>query len=238
MATIKLLVDGGDMKPGPAVGQKLGPLGINIGKVVQEVNQATKDFKGIKVPVELNINKDKSFSINVLSPPTAELLKKELSIEKASGEQKKIKVANASIEQIISVAKIKYPNMLVNNFKSAVKTVVGSCVSAGILIEDKEAKEIEKEIDDGKYDKEIQEMKIDTSPDKRKKLDKYLSEIKAKQETLLKKEEEEKAAEEAKKAEAGKPAGEEEKKEVAEAKEEKAEETKKTAKEEKAKKKK
>ena len=48
MAIIKLLIDGGDMKPGPAVGQRLGPLGINIGKVVQEVNSATKDFKGLK----------------------------------------------------------------------------------------------------------------------------------------------------------------------------------------------
>lgn len=220
---IKLLVDAGDMKPGPAVGQKLGPLGINIGKVVQEINQATANFKGIKVPVELNINKDKTFSINVLSPPTSELLKKELGIEKASGEQEKIKAANASIEQIILVAKTKYPNMLANNFNAAVKTVVGSCVSAGILIENKEAKEIEKEIDEGKYDKEIEEQKTQTSPEKKKKLDKYFAKIKAEQEAVLKKEEEEKAAAEAKKAEAveEKPAEEEieeEKKEEAEEK--------------------
>ena len=88
---VKLLVDGGDMKPGPAIGQRLGPLGINIGKVVQDVNKATKDFKGIKVPVELDIKKDKTFSVNVLSPPTTELIKKELGIEKASGEAKKLK---------------------------------------------------------------------------------------------------------------------------------------------------
>lgn len=198
---VKLLVDGGDMKPGPAVGQKLGPLGINLGKVVQDVNAATKDFKGIKVPVELNIEKDKSFSVKVLSPPTIELLKKELGIEKASREAEKIKAGNASIEQIISVAKTKHPNMLANKFKSAVKTVVGSCVSAGILIESKEAKKIEKEIDEGKYDKEIQEQKTETEPEKKKKLDAYFSEIKAEQDAVLKKEEEEKAAEEARKAE-------------------------------------
>ena len=79
-----------------------------------------------------------------MSPPTIELLKKELGIEKASGEAEKIKAANASIEQIISVAKTKHQNMLANNLKSAVKTVVGTCVSSGILIESKEAKEIEK----------------------------------------------------------------------------------------------
>lgn len=197
---IKLLVDGGDMKPGPAVGQQLGPLGINIGKVVQEVNKATGDFKGIKVPVELNIAKDKTFSIKVLSPPTTELIKKELGIEKASGEPHKIKVANASIEQIISVAKIKYPNMLANNFKSVVKTVVGSCVSAGIMIENKPAKDIEKEIASGKYDKEIKEMRTDTSPEKRKELDEYFKKIQTEQEERLRKEEEAKAAAEAEKA--------------------------------------
>lgn len=207
---IKLLVDGGDMKPGPAVGQKLGPLGINLGKVIQDVNSATKEFKGIKVPVELNIEKDKSFSVKVLSPPTIELLKKELKIEKASGGAAKIKAANASIEQIISVAKTKHPNMLANKFRSAVKTVVGSCVSAGILIESKEPKEIGREIEDGKYDKEIQSQKTDTSLEKRKKLDDFFNKVHAEQEALVKKEEEEKAAEEAKKAEKA-TAGEEKK---------------------------
>ncbi len=198
---VKLLVDAGDMKPGPAVGQKLGPLGINIGKVVQDVNEATKQFKGVKVPVELNINKDKSFSINVLSPPTTELLKKELGIEKASGLHKKIKSGNASIEQIISVAKTKHPNMLAKDFKSAVKTVVGSCISAEILIESKDPRGVIQEIDEGKYDKEIQQQKTETDTEKKKELDSFFSEIKSKQDALVKKETEEKEAEDAKKAE-------------------------------------
>jgi large subunit ribosomal protein L11 len=174
---IKLLVDAGDMKPGPAVGQKLGPLGINMGKVVQEVNEATKKFKGVKVPVELNINKDKTFTVNVLSPPTTELLKKELGIEKASGLHKKIKAGNASIEQIISVAKTKHPNMLAKDFKSAVKTVVGSCISSEILIESRDPRVIIHEIDEGKYDKEIREQKTETSPEKKKELDDFFSRI-------------------------------------------------------------
>ncbi len=230
---IKLLVDGGDMKPGPAIGQKLGPLGINIGKVIQEVNSATKKFKGIKVPIELNIKKDKTFSVNVLSPPTTELLKKELGLEKASGEAKKIKVANASIEQIISVAKTKYPNMLANNFKSAVKSVVGSCVSAGILIENKPAKEVEQEISSGKYDAEIEATKTETSPEKRKELDAFFLKVKAEQEAKLKKEEEEKAVEEAKKESAPAAAGATATEEKKEAKPAAGSEEKKPAKEEK-----
>ena len=100
---IKLLVDGGDMKPGPAIGQKLGPLGINIGKVVQDVNHATKDFKGVKVPVELDIAKDKTFTIKVLSPPTTELLKKEIGIEKASGDHKKVKSGNGTNREMLLI---------------------------------------------------------------------------------------------------------------------------------------
>tara|TARA_Y100000310_G_C20618534_1_gene781978 strand:- start:885 stop:1583 length:699 start_codon:yes stop_codon:yes gene_type:complete len=203
MANLKLMIDGGDMKPGPAVGQQLGPLGINIGQVVQEVNKATQDFKGLKVPVELDIAKDKTFSVKVLSPPTLELVKKELGIEKGSGEPHKIKVANASIEQIISVAKTKYPNMLANDFKAAVKTVVGSCVSAGILIENKSAKDFEQDIVSGKYDSEIENQKTDTDPEKIKKLDDYFKKLEAEQEEILKKEEEEAAEAEAKKAEEG-----------------------------------
>lgn len=199
---IKLLVDGGDMKPGPAIAQKLGPLGINIGKVVLDVNLASKDFKGVKVPIELDIAKNKTYTIKVLSPPTAELLKKELAIEKGSGDHKKVKAANASIEQIISVAKIKSSSLLATNFKSAVKQVVGSCVSLEILIENKEPKEIIQEIDSGKFDLEINSQKTDTSKDKRKQLDNYFSELKTQEAAATKKAEEEKLAEEAKKTEA------------------------------------
>ena len=187
---IKLLVEAGDMKPGPALSQKLGPAGINIGKVIQDVNKATISFKGIKVPIELDVDaKTKNFTINVFTPPVSELLKKELGIEKGSGQHKKINVANAAIEQIISVAQTKMPGMLCKDFKSAVKSVVGSCVSLGILIEDKNPKETEKEIDAGKYDKEISAQTTSASDDKKKKLQEYFSILKLKQDELIKKEE-------------------------------------------------
>ena len=74
---VKLLVEGGSMSPGPALAQKLGPAGINIGQVISKVNDATKDFKGLKVPVELNVDMGtKEFDVQVFSPPTSELLKK------------------------------------------------------------------------------------------------------------------------------------------------------------------
>ncbi len=193
---IKLLVEGGAMQPGPALSQKLGPAGINIGDVISKVNDATKDFKGLKVPVELDVDMNtKEFNIQVFSPPTSELLKKELKLEKASGLQKKMQVGNLSVEQIISIAKQKSSNLLAKDLKSAVKSIVGTCVSLGILIENQPAVDFEKEIDSGKYDKEINEEKTKTSPEKRAELDKYFQELQSKQKKIIEQEEAAKAAE-------------------------------------------
>ena len=212
---IKLLVEGGSMSPGPALSQKLGPLGINIGEIIQKVNDSTKDFKGLKVPVELDIDTGtKEFEVNVFSPPVSELLKKELGVEKGSGIQLKMQVANASIEQIISIAKTKLPNMLCNDLKSAVKTVLGTCVSLGILVENKPAIDVEKWVDSGKYNKEIQEEKTETSQEKKEKLERYFNELHTEQEKAIEKEEAEKeVAKEAKETEITEEAKPEEKKE-------------------------
>ena len=196
---IKLLVDAGDMKPGPAVGQQLGPLGINIGKVVSDVNSSTLEFKGMKVPVELDIDsKTRDFSVKVFSPPTSELIKKEAGIEKGSGTPNKIRLGNISIEQIIKIAKIKNPNMITSSFKSTVKSVVGSCTSLGVFIDNKESKEVEIEIDSGHYDKEISEQLTETSEEKKEKLASFFEKVKDRQDKIA--EQEAKEAEEAAKA--------------------------------------
>jgi len=222
---IKLLVEGGAMQPGPALAQKIGPLGLNVGQIIQKVNDATKNFKGLKVPVELDVNPStKEVEVQVFSPPVSELLKKELGIQKGSGLQHKMQVANASIEQIISVAKTKQQNLLCKDLKSAVKTVIGTCVSLGILVENQPAAELGHQIAGGKFAKEIEEGKTETSPEKKEELDTYFKEVQEKQEKIIKEEEKAKEAE----AEAAeKVEGEEAKPEEEEKKEEKKEEAKK-----------
>lgn len=195
---VKLLVEGGDMQPGPALSQKLGPAGVNIGQVIQKVNEATKNFKGMKVPVEVEIDlSTKNVDIKVFSPPVTELLKKELGIEKGSGLQKKTKVANASIEQIISVSKTKLPNLLSKNLKTAVKSVLGSCLSLGILVENKNPLEVIREIEKGKYEEEIREERIETPSEKKEKLDAYFAQVLSEQEKIKQQEEAAKAVAEA-----------------------------------------
>lgn len=184
---VKLLVEGGNMSPGPALAQQLGPMGINIGQVISQVNEATAEFKGTKVPVELDVDATtKDFKITVKSPPVSELIKKELGIEKAAGDHKKYKAGNITIEEIIKVAKTKLSDALENDLKAMVKTVNGTCVSLGVLVESKPATEVAIEIEEGVYDDAITSGKTIPDEEKKKEMESYFAKIKAEQDTLLK----------------------------------------------------
>ena len=198
---VKLIVDGGNMKPGPAVAQQLGPMGIDLGKISAKVNEETAGFKGMKVPVEIDVDPaTKEFTITVSSPPVSELIKKQLSIKKGSGEPGKVYVGNLAIEEIIFVAKTKMPDMLAKDLKAAVKLVLGSCVALGTFVESKNAKEVETEVEEGKYNSEISQEKTEVSPEKKEELDSFFKEKAAEQAEAKAAEEEAKAAEEEAKA--------------------------------------
>src|SRR3989338_7658640 len=195
---VKLIIDVGKMQPGPAVAQQLGPMGINLGKVISEINTATEGFSGMKVPVEIDADaKTKSFTIKVFSPPVAELLKKEAGIEKGSGVPNNNKVGNLAFETILLIAKTKKADLLCKDLKSSIKTIVGSCVSLGLLIDNKDPKEIEKEIDSGNYKKEIEKEVTIVSEEKKESLKKYFVEVISRQEKAKKVAEEAAAAAEA-----------------------------------------
>lgn len=156
--TIKLLIDGGKASPGPATAPKLSAYKLNINEIFKEINDKTKEYAGIKVPVKIVIDKNtKEYEILIGIPPVSSLIKKELGIEKAkiTEEDKtagKTSLGNLSMEQCVKIAKLKIDELLAKDFKSAVKQVVGVAVSMPITIEDKQPKEVIKEIDDGKWD--------------------------------------------------------------------------------------
>ena len=169
MATEKLdlLVEGGKATADQNTAQKLGPLGV-LQKVLSSVNEKTASFAGIKVPVKVSVDTDtREFTITIGTPPVSELIKKEFNIKKGSGTPDKQKIANMSIEDAIKVAKMKRDSMHVNSLKSAVKSVVGSANSMGVLVEGKQAIDTCKEIDEGKYDIQIKAETIETPKDKR-----------------------------------------------------------------------
>jgi large subunit ribosomal protein L11 len=155
---IKALVDGGNVSAGPPLGPALGPLGVNIGAVVNVINEKTKDFEGMKVPVKVVVDPaTKEFEIEVGSPPTSALIMKELGIEKGSGDVKESVAGDLSIEAAKKIARMKKDSMLSSSLKAAVKEVLGACVSMGITVEGKPAKEVQREITQGAYDDRFKE---------------------------------------------------------------------------------
>ncbi|MEM7826115.1 MAG: 50S ribosomal protein L11 [Candidatus Aenigmatarchaeota archaeon] len=154
---IELLVEGGKASPGPTTAPKLSAYKLNVGEVFKKINEKTKEYEGLQVPVKIIVDKEKgSYEIEVGIPPVASLIKKELGFVKpekgAEGEKKQVFMGDLKLEQCIKIAKIKMPELLVKDLKSAVKCVIGTAVSMPLTIEGKKPKEILKEIEEGKYD--------------------------------------------------------------------------------------
>jgi large subunit ribosomal protein L11 len=151
--TVELLISGGQATAGPPLGPALGPLGVNVMMIVNKINELTKDYAGMKVPVKVLVDPDtKQFEVTIGTPTTPALIVSELKIEKGSGTPHTAKVGNLTMEQVIKVAKIKRPELLAKTLKLAAKEVLGSCVSMGVTVENKDPREVQKEIDEGKHD--------------------------------------------------------------------------------------
>ncbi len=157
--TFNFLIDGGKATGGPPIGPSLGPLGLNILQVVNTINEKTKEFEGMKVPVKVIVDPEtKEFEVEVGVPSTSALIVKELRIQKGASNVKTEKVGNLDIKTAIKIAKIRYPLSLAKTLKSCLKEVVGTCVSMGVTVNGKDPKEIIKEIDEGIYDDIIKKI--------------------------------------------------------------------------------
>lgn len=182
---IKALVEAGSASAGPPLGPQLGPLGVNIGEVVSTINQETKEFEGMQVPVTVIVDEEsKDFEIEVGTPPTSAMIKEEVDLDSLSPHPEKEKVANMLIEQCIKIAKAKMPDLNAPHMKSAVKQIVGACLTSGILVEDKDPREVCREIDEGKYDEEIENEKTELTEEEKEALRKEREEMKEKMEEM------------------------------------------------------
>ena len=151
-STVRVLVEGGKATAAPPLGPALGPLGVNIGQVVSEINNKTKDFKGMLVPAIVTVDSDtKEFTIEIGTPPTSELLKKEADVKKGTSNPITDKIADLKIQQIIKVAKMKQDSLLGKDLVNKAKEILGTCQSLGIMVEGKDAHEVIEAIDKGEY---------------------------------------------------------------------------------------
>ncbi len=155
--SINVLVTGGEASAGPPLGPALGPLGVNVLGIVNEINKQTADFKGMRVPVKVEVDTDtKQFVISVGTPTTSALIAKESGIPKGSAKPNLDFVGDMTMDKVVNIAKSKIAGSYAASIKSAAKEVVGSCVSMGVKIEGKDAREFMKEIDAGKWDSKLQ----------------------------------------------------------------------------------
>ena len=151
---VEALLSGGEATAGPPIGPAIGPLGVNVLQIVNRINELTKGYSGMKVPVRVIVDVDtKAFEVEIGTPTTSALIVKELGIEKGSGNPKVEKAGNLTVEQVVKIAKMKLPGSYALSENSAAKEVLGSCISMGITVDGRDPREIQKEISEGKWDK-------------------------------------------------------------------------------------
>jgi large subunit ribosomal protein L11 len=156
--TVAALVTGGEANAGPPLGPSLGPLGVNVMSIVKEINEKTKDYAGMRVPVRIHVNTEtKEFSVEVGVPTAAALIVKESGIQKGAATPKATVVGNLTISQVAKIAKAKKPQSYGSSIKAVVKEVAGTCVSMGVTIEGEDPRQLAKEIDSGKWDMKLGE---------------------------------------------------------------------------------
>ncbi len=150
---VEALVNGGQANAGPPLGPALGPLGVNVLAIVDKINEITKEYSGMKVPVKISVDtENKEFEVTVGTPTTSALIISELGVEKGSGVPNTEKIGDLSLEQAIRIAKLKSGNILARDLKAAVSEVLGTGVSMGVTVEGKDPREVQKEINEGKHD--------------------------------------------------------------------------------------
>lgn len=156
--TVDVLIAGGVATAGPPLGPILGPLGVNVLAIVNRINELTKDYAGMKVPVKIIIDLSvKEFKVEVGTPTTAALIVRELGITKGSSNPSTENVGDLGMEQILKIARLKHHQLLASSTRSAVKEIVGCCLSMGVTTAGKDPKEVLREIDEGGYSDILQE---------------------------------------------------------------------------------
>jgi large subunit ribosomal protein L11 len=134
-AIVKLQIPAGQANPAPPVGPALGQHGVNIMGFCKEYNERTSSQTGSIVPVEITIFEDRSFSFITKTPPTTDLLKKAMGVEKGSSSTGHDSAGNLSREKLREIAEVKAKDLSAYDIEAAEKIVAGTAKSMGIKVE-------------------------------------------------------------------------------------------------------
>jgi large subunit ribosomal protein L11 len=134
-ALIKLQIPAGQANPAPPVGPALGQHGVNIMAFCKEYNERTADQTGSIIPVEITVYNDNSFTFITKTPPTTDLLKKALGVERGSGSAGHENVGKLSREKLREIAELKAKDLNAISIEGAEQIIAGTARSMGIEIE-------------------------------------------------------------------------------------------------------
>ena len=132
--TIKIIAPGGAAVLTPAMGQVLGPAGINIGEFVKRFNEATQDMKGDLIPAQISVYQDRTYDFVLKTPPASSLILKALGKEKGSGKPNLSKIGTLSKDKLREIAEKKMRDLNAADIETAMKIVAGSARSMGVDI--------------------------------------------------------------------------------------------------------
>jgi large subunit ribosomal protein L11 len=156
--SFNFIVNGGKASGGPPIGPALGPMGVNIMAIVNEINAQTKEYDGLPVPVDVVIDTDtKKYTVKVGMLTTFALISQTAKLDKGSGTPNTAYVADITIDQLVSIAKKKRAGLYAASLKTAVREVLGTCQSAGVTVEGRPAKEVQDAIKAGEFDEKLAE---------------------------------------------------------------------------------
>ncbi len=131
---IKLMISAGAATPAPPVGPALGQRGVNIMEFCKAFNEKTKDRAGFKIPVEITVYADKSFTFITKQPPASQLIMKAANLKSGSDNPLKNKVASLSMAQINEIVDQKIADLNTDDKEMAAKIIMGTCRSIGVEI--------------------------------------------------------------------------------------------------------
>ncbi|MBT3230620.1 50S ribosomal protein L11 [Candidatus Uhrbacteria bacterium] len=134
LTVMKVQAMGGAATPAPPLGPALSQHGVNIAQFVNDFNNATQDRRGEVVPAVLTIYEDRSYSFELKTAPTAELIKKAAGIKKGSGKPNTEKIGSITKAQLAEIAEVKIPDLNTDDVEMAMNIVAGTCRQMGVDI--------------------------------------------------------------------------------------------------------
>ena len=135
VGTMKLQVKAGQANPSPPVGPALGQRGINIMEFCKAFNAKTADLEpGAPCPTVISYFQDKSFTMDIKTPPASYYLKKAAKVKSGAKTPSRETVGSVTTKQLREIAEAKMVDLSANDVDQAMKIILGSAKSMGIEV--------------------------------------------------------------------------------------------------------